>query len=189
MKTLTSILLFTLLLFFSCASLPKSTGTLTNEILKEGNQMHTLNIALVNQLFQERLERINLFIENRYTPTLIKKYESLLPDTLNYKKSLPAIVEAIVPVVNRKKDSITTILIQQNKDAIAKLNANFKDYSKATATLQALINSVTKVNSLENQAINSIENLTGTKKEFTKVDNYVKGLLEKVTTDIDKIIK
>ena len=75
--------------------------------------MHQLNIALVNKLFEERKLVINSFITNQYTPSLIKKYENLLPDSLNYKEALPNIIKSIIPVINRKKDSLQNVLIGQ----------------------------------------------------------------------------
>jgi len=56
---------FVLLLFNSCASIPASTTTLTQEILKQANDMNTLNISLINQLYATGKEQVNSFITNQ----------------------------------------------------------------------------------------------------------------------------
>ena len=174
---------------FSCASLPNSTITLTNEIIKEANDMHALNISLVNQLFEERLERVNLFIENKYVPTLIKKYEALLPENIDYKKELPNIIESIVPVVNRKKDSILAILKDQNTSIVNQLNTNFNTYTKATISLQNLIKSAVKIKTVENDALASIEKLTGTTNDVSKVKSTIETFLDKSGNDLGELLK
>lgn len=177
------------LLLVSCASLPNSTVTLTNEIIKEANDMHALNISLVNQLFEERLQRVNLFVENKYTPALIKKYENLIPENVDYKTELPNIIKSIVPVINRKKDSILTILKKQNTNTVDRLNTNFNNYTKATIALQNLIKSATKVKSIENEALASIEKLTGTTQDVIKVKNSIEHFLNETGNDLNKLLQ
>lgn len=53
----------------ACVSISQSTATLTQEVIKEADDMHQLNIALVNQLFEERKLVINSFITSQYTLT------------------------------------------------------------------------------------------------------------------------
>lgn len=57
------------LLGTACVSIPQSTATLTQEVIKEADDMHQLNIALVNQLFEETKLVINSFITSQYTLT------------------------------------------------------------------------------------------------------------------------
>jgi hypothetical protein len=183
------ILIICSLLFLGCASIPPTTVTLTQEIVKEANEMHQLNIILVNQLFEERKEVINAFITNEYTPTVIKKYEALLPDSLDYKKELPNIMKSIIPVINRKKDSLQNILSDQQQEIISSLNTNYVSYSKATIALQQLINSAVKLKKAENNALSSIQDLTGDSVDVKKVESTIDGLLLKAGTDMSKLLK
>lgn len=188
-KIQVSVFLIIIIFINSCASLPKSSITLTNEIIKEANDMHALNIALVNQLFEERLQRVNLFIENKYVPTLIKKYQALLPEDIDYKKELPNIIESIVPVVNRKKDSILSILKKQNTTTVNQLNGSFKDYTKATVSLENLIKSAIKIETVEDDVLISIEKLTGTTQDISRIKTSVESFLDKTGTDLSKLLK
>lgn len=176
-------------LISSCASIPNSSITLANEIIKESESMHELNIVLINKLFEERTARVNSFFENKYVPTLLKKYEKLIPASTDYKKELPNIIQSIVPVINRKKDSITSVLKKQNEQIISKLNQNYGNYTKATQSLQNLINSAAKVNKSESDILNSLEKLTGTTKDVGKVENTVGDFFNTISFDLDKIFK
>lgn len=173
---------------FSCASIPSSTVTLTKEVIKKADNMHQLNVSLVNKLFDERKEKINLFIENKYTPTLLKKFEGLLPDSLDYKKELPNILNSIVPIINRKKDSLQSVLDSQRQDILNQLNSNYSDYSKATTSLQNLINSAVKIKTTESDALSAINQLTGDKINIKKVENTINQSIDKTGNALNKLI-
>ncbi|MDX8554591.1 hypothetical protein MK851_13285 [Tenacibaculum sp. 1B UA] len=180
-----SILSFFLL---SCASIPSSTVTLTKEVIKEADNMHALNVSLINRLFDERKKKINLFFENRYTPTLLKKFEGLLPDSLDYKKELPNILNSIVPIINRKKDSLQSVLDLQRQDILNQLNSNYSDYSRATTSLQYLINSAVKVKTTEKEALQAIDQLTGNKVDIKKIENTINQSIGKTGNVLNKLI-
>ncbi|MHC9087791.1 hypothetical protein ACXIHB_03665 [Tenacibaculum sp. IMCC1] len=175
-------------LLLSCASIPSSTVTLTKEVIKEADNMHALNVSLINRLFDERKEKINLFIENKYTPTLLKKFESLLPDSLDYKKELPNILNSIVPIINHKKDSLQSVLDLQRQDILNQLNSNYSDYSKATTSLQNLINSAVNIKTTESDALSAIDQLTGDKINIKKVENTINQGIDKTGSALNKLI-
>ncbi|WP_428742692.1 hypothetical protein [Tenacibaculum sp.] len=177
------------LLFYSCASVPSSTVTLTKDIIHESDNMYQLNVALVNQLFDERRERIDLFIKNTYTPSLLKNYEKLLPDTLNYKRELPNILSSIVPVINHKKDSLQNILNLQEQEVLKQLANNYTNYSKATTSLQNLINSLVKVKTTENDALLAIDKLTGNEVNFKKIESTINNSIDTAGSDLGKLVQ
>ena len=176
-------------ILISCASLPDATATLTKDVINEGDAMHQLNISLVNELFNEKKARLNTFIINKYTPEIIKKFQKLLPQNVDYKKELPNIIEAIIPVINRKRDSLQDILSNQQQKIVTGLNANFISYSKATSSLQNLINSAVKENKAEQNALSEINQLTGNKLNFKQVENKLDSLLNKTGLGMEKLLK
>ena len=175
-------------LMLACATIPSSTVTLTQEVIKEADEMHQLNIMLVNQLFEERKQVINSFITNQYTPAIIANYEKLLPDSLDYKKQLPNIMKSIIPVINRKKDSLQDVLSAQQQQIITGLNTNYLTYSKATTSLQNLINSAVKLKTAESDALSSIQSLTGDSVDVKKVESSIDSLLIKVGNSMEKLL-
>ncbi|MFT5645399.1 MAG: hypothetical protein ACI976_000069 [Aureispira sp.] len=172
----------------SCASIPSSTVTLTQEVIKEADEMHQLNVVLVNRLFEERKQVINTFITTQYTPAVIANYEKLLPDSLDYKKELPNIIKSIIPVIDRKRDSLQSVLSAQQEQIITKLNSNYINYSEATTSLQNLINSIVKLKTIENEALSSIQSLTGNSVDVKKVENTIDSLLIKSGSIMGKLL-
>lgn len=175
--------------FLSCVSLPNSTAKLTTSVIDDGDAMHQLNISLVNELFNERKKRLNSFITNTYTPAVIKKYQNLLPPDINYKEELPNIIEAIIPVINRKRDSLQDLLQQQQQKIVTGLNTNFISYTKATAALQNLINSAVKTKTAEENAMAEIDKLTGNKLNFKEIDSKLDSLLNKTGLGMGKLLQ
>ena len=150
-----------ILLIGACASIPSSTSKLTEEVINEANGMHALNVSLVNQLFDEREQRLNDFITYQYTPKLLDKFQKLLPDSVDYEKELPNIMKSVVPVINRKRDSLHHILSTQKAGIVSQLNTTYTAYANSTSTLQNLIDSAVKLKSAEQDVLTAIENITG----------------------------
>lgn len=182
-------LIFVSIFFLSCVSLPNSTAKLTKSVIDDGDAMHQLNIALVNELFNERRKRLNTFITSTYTPAVIKKYQNLFPQNIDYKKELPNIIEGIIPVINRKRDSLQDLLLQQQQKIVSGLNTNFISYSKATSGLQNLINSAVKTKTAEENALSEINKLTGNKLNFKQVENKLDSLLNKTGLGMGKLLQ
>lgn len=180
-------LFFLCLLTSACVSIPKSTNTLTQQMAEETNNMHNLNISLVQQLFNERKQRLNTFITNKYTPSLIERYKKLLPDTTNYKKELGNIITSIIPVIEAKKDSLNNILNNQEKQIISQLNSNYQKFTRASNSLQNLISSATKINDSEENIIQSIDNITHNKLNLNAIENELDSLLGKTSNIFNKL--
>ena len=173
----------------ACSSIPASTSTLTEEILKQADDMHTLNIALVNQLYNNRKEQVNTFITNQYTPKLLSNFESKLPDTVDYKKELPNILNSIVPIINQKKDSIQNIINTEQQQIITKLNNNYSSFKTAGNSLQNLVNSAVKLRSQETSIVSDIQSLTNSNVNITNIESSLDSLLLSTGTIMDKVLE
>lgn len=192
MKTIKKLMMLslTLLVIVSCASIPASTSTLSKEVIKEADGMHQLNISLVNQLYAEREQRINDFISYQYTPALLANYQKLLPDGLDYKTELPNILKSIVPVINKKRDSLQGILSAEQKTIIDQLNANYASYTTSSAALQGLVDSAVKLKASENNALTALENLTGVSSgTVSTIESKLEKLLTDSGTTIDQLLQ
>jgi hypothetical protein len=192
MKTLYKTLMFiwTFLILGSCATIPASTSVLSKEIIKEANGMHDLNTSLINQLYTEREQRINDFITHQYTPAIINNYEQLLPDSLDYKAALPHILQSILPVINKKRDSLQGILRVEQQNILRQLNANYASYTTSTAVLQGLIDSAVKLKSSESTALMAIENLAGVSQgTVSNIDLKLEKLLKDSGRTVDQLLQ
>ncbi|PHS07838.1 MAG: hypothetical protein COA88_08045 [Kordia sp.] len=182
-------MVFAAILLSSCASIPASTTTLTQEILKESLGMHTLNISLINQLYANRKEQINSFITNTYTPALLDNFSKNLPDSLDYKKELPNILKSIVPVINKKKDSLQSILDTEQGLLITKLNTNYTNFSTAGASLQNLIDSAVKLKLAEKSVMASVQSLTNDSVNISNTATELDSLLIDSGNSFSKLLE
>lgn len=190
MKHIKNIILFTAFTTVSCTSLPSSASDLTHEIISESNKRHELNVSLVNQLFDERKNRLNTFINDYYTPKVIENYQKLIPESVNYKEELPNIVKSIIPVINRKRDSLQQTLDKQRQELLLQLNTNAQTYNQATASLQNLIDSYINVQTKEKSVLNMIEKLTKTKDtDIKNLENSFQHLLNEAGNVSDIFLK
>lgn len=179
-----------LLVIVSCASIPASTSTLTKEVINEASEMHQLNISLVNQLYSEREQRINSFITYQYTPALLKNYEKLLPDSLDYEKELPNILQSIIPVINKKRDSLQGVLSAEQKTIIDQLNTSYASYTTSSAALQGLVDSAVKLKASESNALTALEQLTGVSSgTVSSVESKLEKLLTESGTTINQLLQ
>jgi len=181
--------IFALFLLNSCASIPASTTTLTQEILKQADDMNTLNLSLINQLYATRKEQVNSFITNQYTPALLDNFSKNLPDSLDYKKELPNILTSIVPIINRKKDSIQTILDTEQAQLISQINTNYTAFNTAGASLQNLIDSAVKLKTEEKSVMTAVQNLTNGKVNVSEAETKLDSLLIQSGDTFSKLLE
>ncbi len=190
MKLIMKSILFVSILIgvVACASIPASTVTLTEEVVSEANSMHNLNIALVNQIFDERKQKVNDFINNQYIPTFVKNFESKIPADIDVKAQLPNILKSVMPVISRKRDSLQGLLDVQRNQMINSLNESYSNYQRATTTLQNLISSAVKLKQSEANTLAQIQRLTGTNINVSKIEGHLDSLLIKTGSGFDKLL-
>jgi hypothetical protein len=190
MKLIIKSILFVSILMgvVACASIPASTATLSEEVISEANSMHNLNIALVNQLFDERKEKVNDFINNQYIPTFVKNFSEKIPAGVDVKTQLPNILKSVMPVISRKRDSLQGLLDTQRNQVITSLNESYTNYQRASATLQNLITSAVKLKQSEANTLAQIQRLTGTNINVGKIEGHLDSLLVKTGNGFDKLL-
>ncbi|WP_420572631.1 hypothetical protein [Kordia sp.] len=171
-----------------CASIPASTATLSQEVIAEANSMHQLNIALINKLFDERKGKVDDFINNQYIPSYVKNLQAKIPPGVDVNTELPNILKSVMPVLNRKRDSLHNLLDLQKQQMVTSLNDNFTNYQQASATLQNLISSAVKLKQTETNTLAQIQKLTGTNINVDKIQNHLDSLLVKTGSGFDKLL-
>jgi hypothetical protein len=172
----------------SCASIPASTAILSQEVISEAGAMHKLNIALVNQLFDERKDKVSAFINNEYIPTFVKNFEAKIPAGIDVRAELPNILKSVMPVISRKRDSLQNLLDVQRNKMVNSLNTSYSNYQKATSTLQNLITSAVKLKQSEANTLAQIQSLAGTNIKVGQIQGHLDSLLIKTGNGFDKLL-
>ena len=129
----------------SCTRIPLQSITLSERIQEEGARMHQLNTLLMHQLFAEKKARINDFIKNEYTPSIIHKMTSELDEDLDVKSELPQIMAAALPIINERQYAMQMALDSAKIKIMNQLNADFAKYNMANTEMKKLLESAVKL--------------------------------------------
>ena len=172
-----SIYLFCVVALASCAKLPIQTNTLTDAIINEGKRMHELNLSLLNKIFNEKRDKIDVFIKNEYTPKYLEEFKKNIPIGTDYEQEFPNMIQRIVPKISSRRDMMQSALESQRIKLVTKLNADYKMFEVASMELRNLIESVIKVNEARKKAFEQVKGLTQ-----NRID------LNQIETELDKFI-
>ncbi|MCH2196401.1 hypothetical protein [Kordia sp.] len=181
-------MVFVVISINACASIPASTATLSQEVIAEAYSMHQLNIALINKLFEERKGKVDDFMNNQYIPLFVKNLQSKIPAGVDINSELTNILKSVMPVINRKRDSLHNLLDTQRDQMVTSLNTNFTNYQQASATLQNLITSAVKLKQTEVNTLNQIQNLSKTNFDIGKIQKHLDSLLIKTGDGFNKLL-
>ena len=162
-------LLFVIVLS-SCAKLPVHTITLTEAVIDEGKRMHELNLVLINKMFAEKRDKIDIFIKNEYTPKFLEEFRSRIPEGTNYEEEFPNMIESIIPKINSRRDMMQSALENQRIKIITKMNADYKAFEEASMELKSLVESAVKVNEERKKAFQKVKGLTGNKIDLNQIE-------------------
>jgi vacuolar-type H+-ATPase subunit D/Vma8 len=172
----------------SCASIPASTATLSQQVIEEADAMHKLNLALIQQLFDERKNKVDDFINNQYIPAFTKNFQAKIPPGVDISTELPNILKSVMPVISRKRDSLHNLLDTQRTQMIASLNTSYTSYQQASSTLQNLISSAVKLKASESTALAQAQSLANTNIDVNKIQHHLDSLLIKTGNGFDKLL-
>lgn len=158
------------LLLNSCASIPVESVQLTDAILKEGKRMHQLNLTLLNKMFDEKRTAIDTFIKNTYTPQYLEIFKKKIPAGVDVNKELPNILNAIIPVINARRDTMQSALEEQRIKLVTKLNQDYEIYNQAGVDLRSLLSSAVKVNKQRRAIYGTVSSLSNNSVNLNKVE-------------------
>lgn len=164
-------------LVVSCAKIPAESISLAETISVEGKRMHALNVSLVNKMFNEKREAIDVFIRDEYSPKFIEEFTKRLPADVDLKKELPEIMKSVVPKINERRDAMQNALEANRIKILEKLESDYDVYDEAISALKKLLESAVKLNEEKRKLFEHAGQLAGKHIDF-----------EQLETDIDQFI-
>ena len=161
----------------SCATIPPQSISLTDAIIDEGQRMHELNITLLNKMFKEKRERVDLFIENEYTPKFLDEFKSRIPAGVDVEAELPNILKSLIPQINKRRDDMQSALEEQRIKLVTKLEQDYKVYRNATSELKELLKSAVKVTKARQDIFDRAKELTNNRIDLNQVENAIDSFI------------
>lgn len=159
-----------LLLLAGCAKIPIETVQLSEAIKNEGARMHNINVVLIEKLFQEKTFRINEFVKKEFAPQFLKTFKESLPGDVNFDTEFEDLVSAAYPEIEKYKDSLTNVLVEQKLIILNKLNKDFQVYNNASIELQNFLRSGAKLNQAQSAVLQNLQLLSNNKINIEKID-------------------
>lgn len=191
-------LTFWLLFAFGCAKIPAGSVTLADALQKEGERMHTLNLSLVNRMFSDKREAIDRFINGEYTLTVADNFIKKV-QTTDFKKDFPEMVQALLPEINARRDSLVKVLELQREKITDKLNTDFNAFNTAAVSLKLMLQSAVKLNKEQQALFDQVKTLSNTRIDLVSIegalDRFVNsagnvgGKIVDIDSSINNILK
>ncbi|HLD52180.1 MAG TPA: hypothetical protein VJA82_02645 [Sediminibacterium sp.] len=182
----------------SCTSIPLQSITLSERIQEEGARMHQLNLLLIQHLFAEKKARVNEFIKNDYTPSIIHKMTSDLEDDIDIKLELPQMMAAALPLINERQYAMQMALDSAKIKIVNQLNTDFVKYNMANTEMKRLLESAVKLNEEKKQLLNQsnwfkkkgidYDQLAELLDRFVSSSGNMGGLIVNLNKDLNKIL-
>ncbi len=138
-------IIFTVLLFTSCATIPIQSVELMDNVQIEGERMHKLNVSLINQLFDQKQNAIDEFIIKKYIPEFSNNLVKKIPENTDLQEELPNILSASLPEITQRRDLMQSTLEKNRRKIIEKLNADYYNYKDACDELSNLLKSAVRI--------------------------------------------
>lgn len=182
-----------------CTRIPLQSITLSEKIQEEGERMHRLNILLVHQVFAEKKNRVNDFIQKEYTAKIVAKMTEDLDDETDPKSVLPEMMAAALPLITERQYAIQLALDSAKIKLLDQLNADFKQYQLATSEMKKLLESAVKLNESKKQLLNqsqwlnkkgiNYEQLAELLDRFIQSSGNIGGMVGNLNKDLSKILE
>lgn len=182
----------------ACTRIPLQSITLSERIQEEGARMHQLNILLIHQLFAEKKARVNDFIKNDYTPSIINEMTSDIDEELDAKLELPKMMTAALPIINERQYTMQLALDSAKIKILDQLNADFAKYHLANNEMKKLLESAVKLNEEKKQLLNqsnwfkkkgiNYEQLAELLDRFVYSSGNIGGLIVNLNKDLNKVL-
>ena len=167
------IFLLTVITFFSCARIPIQSVDLTESLMQEAERMHTLNIRLINKIFDDKKLLINEVIVNEYLPAFTENFKNKIPPSTDFKARFTDLVQAAYLRINATKDSLINVVNKTRGLIVEKLNQDYIVFSGAFTDLQNLLRSAAKIDAQKSAFFNKIKDVSKGKIDADAIEKAI----------------
>ena len=164
---------YLILLVSGCATIPVQSVALADAIQAEGERMHNLNVIFLNRIFDAKRETIERFIKEEYTPVVVANFTTKVnkefPQT-DFKKEFPDLLNALMPEINKRRDTLVRSLDLQKEKIVEKLNADYRMFDNAVFEMKKLLESAAKVDQQKQALYTQAKTLSNSRIDFNNLE-------------------
>lgn len=152
-------------ILFSCASVPKEAVELSYTVGEDIEAVHLSYRALISQHFQNLRAQANQFLDQQWTPSFLKDFieKGELQTYCQDRDPVKAFdgvslwVEAAIEEIGKKRKGLLDPIDQDEKMLIASVDEAFARLVRANAIITAHLNSLRKVQEVQDEALKSLK--------------------------------
>ena len=181
------------LIFFSCANVPKEVVELSYTVGQDLNAVHLSYRQLIQTHFDGLRKQATGFLDNKWTPIYIKKFikKGKLVERVNNPD--PNIVllgvrlwaEVAVKEIEKKKKELIDPINKNEEELLNSIDEAFAQLISANAAITAHLNSIRKVKEVQDEALQALK----LKDLRDKINNELIFASDKANEAIEKVKK
>lgn len=176
LKKLLLLLVFISFLISGCASIPKESVELNQQVSKAIASNYEAYVDLLNEYFLLKRDQINNFIDNKYLPTEIKNIQDQLKAAGEDPDKFQAfMIKDIIDKVDLKRESMLKDLEKTRLLVMGRVAQNYNQLQQANYALTGLLQSAVNVNEAASSLRKDIQTMS---KNEISIDEVEKGFNE-----------
>lgn len=152
--------------------------------MSEGTRMHSLNVLLLNEIFNQKKKELDLFFETEYTPLFVKNFLSKVDLEALPKEELPGMIASISARVSKVRDSKQLELEQERLKLLGKLNTDHQKFLEASAAVTALLQSAVDIDKARRNNFQLLKELSNERLDLDAITNQVNQKLDEIINQI-----
>jgi PBP1b-binding outer membrane lipoprotein LpoB len=140
------LILFSIVIMASCARIPAASVELNQEINREIERLHRLNVAFTQQLFESKKELVRQFIKYEYSPDFIARSLSALKAAgYHVEDSLETVVYQLSMQINERESGMIRQLEAARDSTLQALDMEYQLVMTAGNEMQRFLKSAASV--------------------------------------------
>ena len=179
--------------FSGCASVPKEVVELSYTVGQDLNAVHLSYRQLIQTYFDGLRKQATDFLDNKWTPTYIKKFikkGKLVERATNSDPNMVLLgvrlwAEVAVEEIEKKKNELIDPISKDEKELLNSIDEAFAQLISANAAITAHLNSIRKVKEVQDEALQALK----VKDLRDKINNGLIFASDKANEAIEKVKK
>lgn len=178
------------LLTISCASIPKESVDLMEVVILQNQKAYDLNKALVNKLYSEKKQDVDVFIDGKYTDEIWKNFKSKIPEGTDIESNMTSIIPSLSKQINAQRSEMKNVLETARLQTLEIIEKDFIIQKEASAEIKELLVSATKVNEDRRSILQNYANQFNLGLDINQLESSIDGYIIEagdVEVDIEKL--
>jgi hypothetical protein len=164
--------------FTGCATIPKESVTLSENLGTMLSSSRASYITLVNRYFDQRVEAVRNFALNEYKPAFIKNIQKRLKDQ-NQEFTFDRYDQAMTRVLKKTDEWVAEVEAQRTQ-VLNDVSEHYDLMTRANESVTSLLRSANQIEETRKKLTGELEKKGDKLIDFEKLDQQTQAILNKV---------